>query len=36
MRSLLKRRLNDYEIAVKGADEIYEPDIEVWSELMKP
>lgn len=36
MRSLLKRRLNDYEIAVKDTDEIYEPDIEVWSELMKP
>jgi hypothetical protein len=33
---LLKRRLNDYEIAAEDMDEIYELAIKVWNALMEP
>jgi len=36
MRSLLKRRLNDYETAQKGMNELYERVTKVWYDLMKP
>ncbi|KAG0928188.1 hypothetical protein G6F26_012452 [Rhizopus arrhizus] len=34
--SLLKRRLNDYETAPKGMNELYERVTKVWYDLMKP
>ncbi|KAG1126556.1 hypothetical protein G6F38_012010 [Rhizopus arrhizus] len=36
MWSLLKRRLNDYETAPKGMNELYERVTKVWYDLMKP
>ncbi|KAG0975206.1 hypothetical protein G6F28_012988 [Rhizopus arrhizus] len=36
MWSLLKRRLNDYETAPKGMNELYERVTKVWYVLMKP
>ncbi|KAG0907402.1 hypothetical protein G6F33_010608 [Rhizopus arrhizus] len=36
MWSLLKRRLNDYETAPKGMNELYERVTKVWCDLMKP
>ncbi|KAG0973798.1 hypothetical protein G6F29_012625 [Rhizopus arrhizus] len=36
MWSLLKRRLNDYETAPKGMDELYGLVTKVWYDLMKP
>ncbi|KAG1309778.1 hypothetical protein G6F62_014754 [Rhizopus arrhizus] len=36
MWSLLKRRLNDYETAPKGMNELYERATKVWYVLMKP
>jgi transposase len=36
MWALLKRRLNDYETATKGMNELYERVTEVWYDQMKP
>ncbi|KAG0892824.1 hypothetical protein G6F33_013942 [Rhizopus arrhizus] len=36
MWSLLKRRLNDYETAPKGMNELYERVTKVWYDHMKP
>ncbi|KAG1032609.1 hypothetical protein G6F43_013735 [Rhizopus delemar] len=36
MCSLLKRRLNDYETAPKGMNELYQRVTKVWYDLMKP
>ncbi|KAG0753301.1 hypothetical protein G6F62_012925 [Rhizopus arrhizus] len=36
MWSLLKRRLNDYETAPKGMNELYGRVTKVWYDLMKP